>query len=490
MSPALAIIALTVGGVLLLGLLARSAGPMSLEQWAVGGRGFGGALVFLLMAGEIYTTFTFLGGSGWAYGRGGPAYYIVCYATLAYAMSYWLLPAIWRYARSHALLSQPDFFANKYDSPALGVLVACVGLVALVPYLVLQLTGLGIIVSAAADGAISATVAVWIGVAVLIAYVTVSGVRASAWTAAVKDVAILLIVVFLGLYLPLHLYGSFAAMFTAIDAAKPGFLALPAHGQSPVWFASTIVLTACGFFAWPHSFGSIYTAANERIFRRNAIMLPAYQLILAMVFFVGFAAILRVPGLTGSKVDLALLRLSIQTFPSWVVGIIGAAGVLTALVPGSVILVAGATLVANNLYRPWRGAASEREIALVARLVVPAIALIALYFTLNGGTTIVQLLLMGYAFVTQLFPAMLMSLSRRNPVTSWGAMAGIVVGVGTVAVMTARGLGVGNVAPFLPASLQDLNVGSVALGLNIGVTALVSAGRPSFLKKRSKKLLL
>jgi SSS family solute:Na+ symporter len=92
--------------------------------------------------------------------------------------------------------------------------------------------------------------------------------------------------------------------------------------------------------------------------------------------------------------------------------------------------------------------------------------------------------------VTQLFPAMLMSLSRRNPVTSWGAMAGIVVGVGTVAVMTARGLGVGNVAPFLPASLQDLNVGSVALGLNIGVTALVSAGRPSFLKKRSKKLLL
>jgi hypothetical protein len=56
--------------------------------------------------------------------------------------------------------------------------------------------------------------------------------------------------------------------------------------------------------------------------------------------------------------------------------------------------------------------------------------------------------------------------------------------------MTARGLGVGKVAPFLPASLQDLNVGSVALGLNIGVTALVSAGRPSFLKKRSKKLLL
>ncbi len=47
---------------------------MNLEQWTVGGRGFGTVFVFLLMAGEIYTTFTFLGGSGWAYGKGGPAF--------------------------------------------------------------------------------------------------------------------------------------------------------------------------------------------------------------------------------------------------------------------------------------------------------------------------------------------------------------------------------------------------------------------------------
>lgn len=32
---------------------------MNLEQWSVGGRGFGTIFVFLLMAGEIYTTFTF-----------------------------------------------------------------------------------------------------------------------------------------------------------------------------------------------------------------------------------------------------------------------------------------------------------------------------------------------------------------------------------------------------------------------------------------------
>src|SRR5215831_13939487 len=60
---------------------------MDLEQWTVGGRGFGALFVFLLMAGEIYTTFTFLGGSGFAYGKGAPAYYILCYGTLAYVIS-------------------------------------------------------------------------------------------------------------------------------------------------------------------------------------------------------------------------------------------------------------------------------------------------------------------------------------------------------------------------------------------------------------------
>src|SRR3974377_1282947 len=51
---------------------ARRGKDIDLEQWTVGGRGFGARFVFPLMAGEIYTTFTFLGGSGFAYGKGGP----------------------------------------------------------------------------------------------------------------------------------------------------------------------------------------------------------------------------------------------------------------------------------------------------------------------------------------------------------------------------------------------------------------------------------
>ncbi|MEA2775257.1 MAG: solute:Na+ symporter, family [Acetobacteraceae bacterium] len=475
MNAALLIIFGTIAVVLLLGLRAQHGKDMDLEQWTVGGRGFGTILVFVLMAGEIYTTFTFLGGSGYAYGHGAPAFYILSYGCLAYVLSYWLLPPIWRYAKEHRLIAQPDFFARKYDSPALGILVAVVGIVALVPYLVLQLKGLGIIVDAAAYGAISPTWAIWIGAAVVTAYVMVSGVHGSAWTAVLKDTMILAVVLFLGIYLPLHYYGGYGAMFDAIQAAKPNFLALPAQGESVAWFDSTVLLTALGFYMWPHTFGSLYTAKEERAFRRNAALLPLYQIILLFVFFVGFAAILKVPGLKGSDIDLSLLRLSVQTFDPWFVGVIGAAGVLTAIVPGSMILMASATLLANSIFRQFQPQASDVTISRVAKLFVPVVALVSVIFTLRGGTTIVALLLMGYSFVTQLLPPLVASLLPNNPVTKEGAFAGICVGVATVAATSLTHTTMAVLLPALPEAVRDLNIGIVALALNLCALGIVSA---------------
>jgi SSS family solute:Na+ symporter len=476
---ALAIIFLAAALALALGLIARRGQQMTLEQWTVGGRGFGGLLVFLLTAGEIYTTFTFLGGSGWAYGKGAPAYYILVYGSLAYILSYWLLPPIWRYARQERVVSQPHYFARKYDSPMLGVLAAAVGVVALIPYLMLQFKGLGIIVSIASYGAISSRLAIWIGAAVVTTYVMVSGVRGSAWTSTVKDFLILAIAVFLGIYLPFHYYGGYGEMFRAIDAAKPGFLTLRASGEGSVlWFQSTALLAAVGFYMWPHAFGAALTARAERTFRRNAIILPLYQLILLFVFFCGFAAILQIPGL--ASVDQSLFRLSIATFNPWFVGVIGAAGVLTALVPGSMILIAASTLIANDIWRGLSPETSEDMVARAARGLVPVVALLAVGLALQDSQTIVALLLMGYGFVSQMFPALVGSLMRNNPVTKPGAFAGVIVGVATVAVFSLPKGTFVTLASLLPSGLADINVGFFALIVNVIVTGLVSlATRPA-----------
>lgn len=261
---------------------------------------------------------------------------------------------------------------------------------------------------------------------------------------------ILVVVLFLGVYLPIHYYGGFQDMFQQIETAKPGFLTLPESGQSVAWFSSTVLLTALGFYMWPHTFSASYSAENPKVFRKNAIIMPLYQLVLLFVLFVGFAAILQVPDLNGADGDLSLLRLSLQAFDPWFVGIIGAAGLLTALVPGSMILMSASTLFAKNVYKVIAPRTTEQQVSALAKFLVPVIALISVYFTFKGGNTIVTLLLMGYSLVTQLFPALLFSLLKHNMVTKQGAFAGIIAGVGAVTYITMTETTIGTLFPALP----------------------------------------
>lgn len=443
---------------------------MSLKQWTVGGRGFGSLLVFILMAGEIYTTFTFLGASGFAYQKGGVSLYIIAYICLAFVSSYWLLPPVWRIAKERGLLTQPDYFESQYESRAVGLVVALVGLTALVPYLILQFKGLGIIVETASNGAIPTGWAICLGAAAMTAYVVVSGVHGSAWTAAIKDAAILLVCAFLGLYLPYHYYGGIGPMFAAIEAARPGFLALPSSGQGPIWYLTTIMVSALGVYLWPHTFGSIFTSKTEGNFRKNAVIMPLYALVMLFSMLVGFAASLQIDGLSGGAVDLALLRLTVATFDPWFVGIVGAAGALTALVSGSMMLISASALVANNVVRHLKPGIDDRPLAGVAKAAAPAITILSVVLTLGAGDSIVGLIIIGYGLVTQLVPSLLASLGRRRVMTAEGAIAGIAVGVAIV--IWSR---LGPVSLLGPPPIAEINPGVAALAANLIVALLVSA---------------
>ena len=106
-------------------------------------------------------------------------------------------------------------------------------------------------------------------------------------------------------------------------------------------------------------------------------------------------------------------------------------GLLTALVPGSMILMTIATMLARAVRRT-----GEHGSIGLARLLVPLIAGVALFFTFRGGDTLVTLLLMGYSMVTQLFPALMFALWKGHGVRATAAIVGIVVGETTVAIMT------------------------------------------------------
>lgn len=472
MSPAATALTVIVAIVALgtaVGFLAGSRERMDLEQWTVGGRGFGIVLVFLLMAGEIYTTFAFLGVSGWAYSRGGPVLYVLAYLSLAYAASFFILPQLWETGHRHRMQTQPDFFNTRYGNRYLAGFVCIVGILAFIPYLQLQLDGVGIIVSVASFGHIGRVPAMAVATGLVIAFVFANGIRAVAWVSVVKDFLMIIAAVAMGVGIPLAHFGGIKPMFAALAHARPQHLMMPGAtanlGHS--WYVSTVLLTALGFYMWPHTFSATFTAKSADTLRRNAIVMPLYTLTLALVFFAGFATVLILPHLANG--DLALLTVVRRTFPAWFLGVIGGAGALTAMVPAAILILTAATLFAKNLYRPiFAPTMSDDGVARLARAMVILLGATSLALAVHGASTLVSLLLTGYAMVTQCFPGVVLGLYWKRA-TGPGVFTGMVIGVLTAVLLMSAHLD----------PLFGLNAGFVALCINFLVTVAASLAAPA-----------
>jgi len=471
MKPSVVAIAIIFGIILLgavAGLFAGVRRKMNLEQWTVAGRGFGLIFVWLLMAGEIYTTFAFLGASGWAYSRGGPVLYALGYLTLAYVVSFFILPEIWEAGRRFTLHTEADFFLQRYGNKYLAALVAVVGVAFIVPYLQLQLTGLGIIVEVASFQAISRPVAMTIAFLIVAGFVLSGGIRSVAWVSVLKDSLMLIAAFSIGIGIPYHYFGGIGPMFKALAQTKAAHLTMPGSTANlgHAWYISSVLLSALGFYMWPHAFGSVFTARSGDTLRRNAVIMPLYGITLPLLLFVGYTAILVIPGLKSG--DLSLLTLVRQTFPAWFLGVIGGAGALTAMVPAAILILTAATLFAKNFVRLlFRPAMKDDEVAKLAKVMVVVITGIALYFAVRSSTTLVALLLLAYAGIAQFFPGVVLGLFWKR-VTMTGVFAGLVTGVGITAYLL-----LSKHDPFF-----GLNAGFVALSANFAVTVAASVLTP------------
>jgi SSS family solute:Na+ symporter len=453
------VVALTIiFGIVLLGsavgFLARFRCKMDLEQWTVGGRGFGAVLVWLLMAGEIYTTFTFLGASGWAYSRGAPILFNLAQAPLMYVVSFFILPLVWEVGRKYHLQTQADFFQVRYANTYLAAFVALVGVLCLIPYLQLQLTGLGLIVEVASFGGIHRTPAMIAAFALVAGFVFASGVRGVAWVSIIKDLLLLCTAVFIGIAVPYIYFGGVGQMFAALAHTHPGHLVMPGATKSlgHTWYVSTVLMTSLTFYMWPHYFAASFTARSGKILRRNAVLMPLYSITTPLMLFVGLSAVLVLPGLRDG--DLALLTIVRKTFPAWFLGIVGGAGALTAMVAAAIQLLTGATLYAKNLFRPILAPGmSDNNVAMTAKVMVLVLTLGALVLAVYSTVSLVSLML----------PGVVLGLYSRRVTTS-GVFAGMAAGICLAAFLMLTGRD-----PY-----YGLNAGFIALCCNLALTCVIS----------------
>jgi SSS family solute:Na+ symporter len=190
--------------------------------------------------------------------------------------------------------------------------------------------------------------------------------------------------------------------------------------------------------------------------------MPFYTIPLVLIIFAGCAAILISPGLANG--DLALLTAVRETFPPWLLGVIGGAGALTAMVPAAIQILTGSTLFAKNVYRPFFAPdMPDDKIAGVARIAVGVITGVALYLSLHSSTTLVGLLILAYSGIAQFAPGIVLGLCSRR-VTGRGVLSGLLAGLAVAGCLTFT-----HRDPFL-----GLNAGFMGLVANLLVLTGVS----------------
>lgn len=410
----------------------RQARARTMADWAVGGRRFGVLVFWFLNAGEIYTTFAVLGISGFAWAHGAPAYLAFTSVSLSATLGYWLMPRIWDAGRRRGLVTQADFFADHYRATWLGVVVGIAGIAALVVYVQIQIVALSLIVRLTLGPEVSPLAAALIAASVMLAFVFFAGLRSAAFAAGVKDVLMLLVVA--GLCLTVAGKVGASSMLDVYRLAQdthPGIGSFPGlqpeAGMSTTWLMTAALNVALGNWILPHMFQLCFSAGSEATIRRNAIWQPLYSLSYFFIILMGFAALLAGTVPEGGDTNAVLLQFVADRYPPWAIGIFAGTACLLALVPGSVLLLTAGSIFSRNVVLPLRQDMSEHVSLLVSRGAMIVFAGIAVWLTLGGSKSLVEIGLSAYAAIGMLAPGVYFAFLWKRAHAA-GIFAGIVAG--------------------------------------------------------------
>ncbi len=435
-----AVVFLYLATTLLIGLFAGRSASRSVAGYVAADRRFGVLAMYFITGASMFSAFAFLGGPGWAYSRGVAAMYILSYGVLGVAPWYFFGPKAGRLGRRFGYVTQAQLVVGRFPSRSLSLLFAVVSVAAFVPYIMLQMSGAGIVFSAVTDG----HVPFWLGAAlaylVVLVYVLVGGVSAVGWTNIFQGVFMLVVAWTLGLYIPGELYGGVGAMFERIAEARPELLLMPGlDGAGEPWswgaYSSAILASALGFLMWPHLFMKSYTARDEDTLRRTVVIFPTFQLFLVPVFIIGFAGVLFATA--PAAPDFILPHMILSTgLPAVVVGIFCAGALSASMSTGDAILHGAASVAVEDGIQPFVRLSDARA-RLIMRILVVAVGGLAYYLAIVQEKTLVWLLLTAYGLVDQLAPPVYAALYWRRATTP-GVVAGFVAGIATTVCFLVR----------------------------------------------------
>ncbi|RLK38855.1 monocarboxylate uptake permease MctP [Cupriavidus plantarum] len=444
-----------------------------LHEWGLGGRQFGTLISWFLVGGDFYTAYTVIAVPALVYSVGAYGFFALPYTIIVYPFVFAVMPKLWEVCHRNNHITAADYVHGEFGGKWLPAAVALTGIIATLPYIALQLVGMQVVIkSLGVTGELPLVVAF----AILAVYTYSSGLRAPAMIAFVKDIMIYIVVIVAVSIIPSKL-GGYGSLFESADKffqAKGGATGIILQPSQFMAYATLALGSALAAFMYPHTMTAVLSSSSAKTVRKNAIVLPAYTLLLGLIAVLGYMAIAANVHVTSASDVVPTLFLTL--FPSWFVGFAAAAIAISALVPAAIMSIGAANLFTRNLYRPLvnPNISPEKE-AKSAKLFSLVVKFGALLFIIVLPTQYaIDLQLLGGVWILQIFPAVVFSLYTRR-LTTTGLFAGWIVGI-VLGTSLASVMGLKPVYTLhIGGSAYPTYIGLIALAANIVVSFVVSA---------------
>jgi solute:Na+ symporter, SSS family len=439
-------------------------GPVSehLDEWGLGGRQFGTWITWFLVGGDFYTAYTVIAVPALVYAVGAYGFFALPYTIIVYPFVFAVMPLLWKVARANGHVTAADVVHGTYGSRGLELAVAATGMVATMPYIALQLVGMGAVIKTMGLTGELPIIAAFV---ILALYTYSSGLRAPALIAFVKDIMIYIVVLVAVVLVPAKL-GGYGAVFAAANdafAAKGGATGLTLKPAQMLPYATLALGSALAAFMYPHTLTGIFASKSADTIRKNAILLPAYTLLLGLIALLGYMAYAaHIKVATPNDVVPMLFK---TLFPSWFAGFAFSAIAIGALVPAAVMSIGAANLFTRNVWKsyvnPGISHAGEAAVAKITSLVVKVGALAFTLFLPVQYALDLQLL--GGLWILQTFPALVFGLFTR-----WFRAEALLLG-------WAAGIGWGSWTAWSNGlkPLATIALGEVSYSFYVGLGALI-----------------
>jgi SSS family solute:Na+ symporter len=423
----LTVIIIYLALVLSLGIFSHKFFRNTGEDYFVASRNISWFMLLMSLFGTNMTAFSILGASGQAYHTGIGVFALMASSSAIVVPCVFLFigTRLWKLGKKFGYMTQVQYFRDRWESNGLGLLLFIVLVLLLIPYLLIGVMGGGDTLAKITED----TIPQWLGglliCAVVLCYVTYSGMRGTAWVNTFQTLIFMILggVTFVVIVIRM---GGFSTALSKVDTS----LLMQADHIKPLELLTyTFIPISVGMF--PHIFSHFLTAKDVGTFRYPIIF---YPICIAIVWIpsvlLGILGNVDFPDLKGPQANTVLIQMIRLHAPGVLAGFLGAgvfAAIMSSLDSQSLSL---GSMFTHDIVRPYlrkkgQEQMSEKQQVWIGRLFVVSILSLTYFISLIATTSIFKLAIWSFTGFSGLFPIVVAALFWKGS-TKYGVYCSII----------------------------------------------------------------